>query len=59
MKEFTPEDESKLDSHIDQLLNEAIKQGQLLRALKEKEDGTCVVVYLDPRKFHLYRQLKP
>ena len=56
MREFTPEEEAVLDSHIDQLLDDAVKQGQLLRALKEKDDGTCVLVYLDLRKFHLYRQ---
>ena len=59
MRDFTPEEEAKLDSHIDRVLDEAIKQGQLLRALKEQEDGTCILVYLDPRKFYLYRQLEP
>ena len=58
MREFTPEEEAELDSHIDQLLDDAIKQGQLMRALKEQDDGTCVLVYLDPRKFHLYRRLE-
>ena len=58
MREFTPEEEAVLDSHIDQVLDDAIKQGQLIRALKEKDDGTCVLIYLDHRKFLFYRQLE-